>query len=182
MPNLKWTFLLATLLGVAIVVAMATIDRPHPAPHVLAKRLAGAVWITEQISESQLADIKAQGFRTVIDLRPDGEAVNQPAAADVARAAQAAGLTFGYVPVPHGDVPEATVDALGRSLAQAGRPVLLYCRSGHRAARTWALAEASRVAGLDAAAIQSAVRSAGQTADDLGAQIATRIAARSSNR
>jgi uncharacterized protein (TIGR01244 family) len=90
-------------------------------------------------------------------------------------------LTFAYVPVPHGDIPGQAVDALGQSLASAGKPVLLYCRSGKRAARTWALSEASRADGLDAVAIQAAVRSAGQSADDLAESIAARIAARSNS-
>ncbi|MBB6248977.1 sulfur transferase domain-containing protein [Rhodanobacter sp. A1T4] len=179
MPSLKWTFLLAVLLGLVVVVSVAAINRPETQHHVLARPLAGSVWVTEQIDASQLAGIKSQGFRSIVDLRPDGEVSNQPASTDVARAAQGVGLTFGYVPVQHGDIPAASVDALGQLLAQSSRPILLYCRSGHRAARTWALAEASRPGGLGVLEIESAVRQVGQSADDLHGQIAARIASRS---
>lgn len=178
MPSLKRTFLFALLLGLAAVVSVAAINRPEKNKHVLARPLAGSVWVTEQIDPRQLADIKAQGFRSVVDLRPDGEALDQPDSKDVARAAQNAGLAFSYVPVPHGNVPVASVDALGLLLGRANGPILLYCRSGHRAARTWALAEASRPGGLNAAGIELAVRRVGQTADDLNGQIAARITAR----
>jgi uncharacterized protein (TIGR01244 family) len=180
--KMKWVFLLAVLVGIGLVVGNAAIDHSRRAQRsVAAKPLAVSVWVTEQINESQLADIKAKGFRTVVDLRPDGEAVDQPPAAEMARAAQASGLGFSYIPVPHGDIPTAAVDALDQALAQSDKPLLLYCRSGRRAARTWALAEASRPGGLDAAAIQAAARAAGQSADDLAAQIGVRIAARPAN-
>ena len=181
MPKVKWVFLLAVLVGIGLVVGNAAVDRYRIRHSVAAKPLAGSVWVTEQINETQLADIKAKGFRTIVDLRPDGEAADQPASTAVARDAQASGLGFSYIPVPHGDIPTAAVDALDRVLAQSDKPLLLYCRSGRRAARTWALAEASRPGGLDAAAIQSAVHTTEQSADDLGAQIVARIAARPAN-
>ena len=46
-------------------------------------------------------------------------------------------------------------------------PVLIYCRSGKRAARTWALVEAQRVNGMSTDEIIRAVRAAGQEANDL---------------
>lgn len=185
MPKLKWVFLLAVLVGIGLVVGNAAVRRYRTPPSqqgsVLAKPLAGSVWVTEQINETQLSEIKARGFRTVVDLRPDGEAADQPSSTVVARAAQASGLGFSYIPVPHGDIPPTAVDVLDQALAQSDKPLLLYCRSGRRAVRTWALAEASRPGGLDAAAIQSAVRTAGQSADDLSAQIAARVVARAMN-
>ena len=71
------------------------------------------------------------------------------------------------------------VDRFGQVLGTSQKPVLLYCRSGSRAARTWALAEAARPGGLDEQAILQAVEQAGLDASDLQADIARRIAARS---
>jgi uncharacterized protein (TIGR01244 family) len=179
MPSLKWTFIVALLVGAGCVLLPAAISRyGHRSFEAPARELADSVWVTEQISPEQLAGIKARGFRAVLDLRPDGEVPEQPSSATMAAAAQAEGLAFDYIPVPHGEIPPAAVEALGRSLAQDGRPLLLYCRSGRRAARGWALAEASRAGGLSAAAIAAAVRAAGQDVDDLGGQMDARIAAR----
>lgn len=181
MSRMTGVFALAVLAGIALVVSYAAITKPSPRIVVDAKRLANDVWVTEQVAPDSFADIKARRFESIIDLRPDGEEPGQPSSETIAKVAQANGLAFAYVPVTHGDIPSQSVDALGQSLALIHRPVLLYCRSGKRAARTWALAEASRVDGLDAAAIKAAVQSAGQSADDLSESIDARIAARSSS-
>jgi uncharacterized protein (TIGR01244 family) len=166
----------------AAAVGYAAINRStavRPLPAV--KRLTADVWVSEQIKADNLTDLRSLGIKSLIDLRPDGEAADQPPSTVVANAANAAGLQFAYVPVQHGDIPDASVDALTASLAKAERPVLLYCRSGRRAARTWALSEASRAGGLNEAQIEAAVSSSGQSADDLKAVIATRISARVHN-
>jgi uncharacterized protein (TIGR01244 family) len=93
-------------------------------------------------------------------------------------AAGSAGLAFSFVPVRHGAIPADAVDHLAQVRTTSDKPVLLYCGSGRRAARTWALAEASRPGGLGEGAILKAVRAAGQDAGDLQADIARRIALR----
>jgi uncharacterized protein (TIGR01244 family) len=78
-------------------------------------------------------------------------------------------------------MPDAVADDLAAALsATDAGPVLLYCRSGRRAARAWALAEASRRGGLTAEEIESAVRNVGQPVDDLRDRIRGRVAARQS--
>lgn len=179
MPGMKTAFALAVLAGIAMVVAYAAITQPPRRIAVNAKRLTNDIWVTEQVVPENLADIKARRFASIIDLRPDGEEAGQPSSESIGKDAQAQGLAFAYIPVAHGDIPSQSVDALAESLALVHKPVLLYCRSGKRAARTWALAEASRAGGLDAMAIKAAVQSVGQSADDLSESISARIAARS---
>jgi uncharacterized protein (TIGR01244 family) len=178
-PSMTRAFALAVLAGIVLVVAYAAIRKPSPGIAVNAKFLANGVWVTEQVVPESFADIKARRFESIIDLRPDGEEPGQPSSETIAKLAQASGLAFAFVPVKHGDIPSQSVDALAQSLALVHKPILLYCRSGKRAARTWALAEASRAGGMDAAAIRAAVQSVGQSADDLGESIDARIAARS---
>lgn len=183
MPKLRWTFLSAIVLGTAVVLAAAAFGRHGGASaRVNAKPLTAGVFISEQIGPEQLAVLKAQGFRAVVDLRPDHEVAGQPSAGAMSAAAAEQGLAFDYIPVTHGDVPAGAVETLGHALARDKTPVLLYCRSGRRAARTWALAEASRPGGLDAPAILNAVHEAGQDAGDLADQITGRIAARPARR
>lgn len=182
MPGLKGSFFIAVLAGAAAVMGWAAWTRfAHPAlpAGVAVKPLAGGVWISEQIDPAQLALLSGQHFLAVIDLRPDGEVAGQPSSTQMGQAAVRAGLAFTYVPVPHGDIPGDQVSALAKALASQPHPVLLYCRSGRRAARTWALAEASRAGGQDAVAIERIVQSAGQSADDLDGEIKARIASRS---
>ncbi len=182
MPRLRWTFLVAIVLGAALVFATAAFGGSGETPHVDARQVVKGVWISGQVAPEQLAQLKAQGFRAVVDLRPDNEGPGQPSAGTMGAAAAQQGMAFDYAPVSPGAVPAAAVDTLGRALARGEQPVLLYCRNGSRAARTWALAEASRPGGLDADAIVDAVRQAGQNAGDLRDQIVARIAARPSAR
>jgi uncharacterized protein (TIGR01244 family) len=142
-------------------------------------QLTSDIQVSGQIRPEDIAVLKKQGVKTVIDLRPDGEAPDQPSSSAMAQAAEQAGLQFGYVPVLAGsDVPPSAVDALRQLLTRSPRPVLLYCRSGARAVRTWALTEAARPGGLDAATIAQHAQDAGRPVNDLREQIAQRIAAR----
>ncbi len=140
--------------------------------------LRDGISIREQVTLADIQGLKAQGIRAIVDLRPDGEAADQPGSATIGEAVRAAGMSFSYLPTPHGDIPETVVTELGRILASTERPVLLYCRSGKRAARSWALAEASRAGGAKAWEISAAVKAAGQSVDDILGQVQTRIDAR----
>lgn len=174
------TFGLAFLIGFVIAFALAGYnwweDYQRQPPPV--RPLAGNVSVSEQLRPQHLARL-SEKFAVIVDLRPDGEAFNQASSQEMAQAAQKLGLAFHYFPVPHGDtVPEAAVTELSQLLQQTSKPVLLYCRSGRRAVRTWSLAEASRPNGLDLSAIRHSATQAGQAIDDLDAQLTQRIAAR----
>ncbi|UGB37298.1 beta-lactamase hydrolase domain-containing protein [Frateuria soli] len=172
------TFLLAALVGMAGVMVAASAAKAPPSADVQAHELPGGVWITGQVKPEQLSGLVDRGFRAVVDLRPDGEAADQPGSSRMSQATAAVGLSFTYIPVRHGTIAADAVDELGQVLTSSDKPVLLYCGSGRRAARTWALAEASRSDGLDEAAILRAVREAGQDASELQSDIARRIALR----
>lgn len=169
------TFLVSLLVGAGIVLTWAVMTWP---PRSDARQLVQGIWVSEQVQPEDMAELKQKGFRSIIDLRPDGEQQGQPSSDAINASAALSGLTFAYVPVPHGDIPDSQVDSLAMSLAVAEKPVILYCRSGRRAARTWALLEASRADGLDAKAIRLALNSAGQPSADLDSAIEARVAAR----
>lgn len=121
------------------------------------RRLSDTVHVAPQIALSDIAEAAALGVTTVVSNRPDGEDPGQPTAAEVARAAEAAGLAFVHAPVT-GFPDEAAIEAVGEVLAK-GEPVLLFCRSGTRSAMTWALA--MRRTGADADALREAGAQAG---------------------
>ena len=162
--------LLAAMLATGIVQAS---DTPPPVRHIT-DRYA----ISPQIRPEHLAALSARGYTTVVALRPDGEGSDQPAAADLEAAAKTHGIKFVYVPVTSAGISEPQVGALASALAGDTGKVLAYCRSGSRAARVWSLVEASRPQGLDTAGILAAVKDAGQSAENLEAEIAGRIARR----
>jgi uncharacterized protein (TIGR01244 family) len=176
-------FLIAVAVAMVGVVGLAALNReapPRARPAPVAHPLGDGVKVREQVTLDDIGRLGSEGFRTVIDLRPDGEVAGQPSSTAVGEAARAAGMSFAYVPTPHGTIPDETVSELSRVLASAPRPVMLYCRSGKRAARVWALAEASRTGGPMADSIATIVKQAGQPVDDILPRIAARVAARTS--
>lgn len=180
MAGLKGTFFVSSLIGALAVLGVAAWSATRSVP-VKPTQLTDGIWIAEQVLPDQVVDLKARGFHAIVDLRPDGEDPVQPSSAAMESAARANGLAFTYLPVAHGDIPLLAVDTLQQTLDHSVRPVLLYCRSGRRAARTWALAEATRSGGLDAEQIVRSVASAGQSVDDLLSGIQSRVAARSAS-
>jgi uncharacterized protein (TIGR01244 family) len=144
--------------------------------------LAPGVFLAPQVAPGDLAEYRnLTSIRSVVDLRPDGEAAGQPSADEVAKAARDIGLQFAYLPTPHGEVPDDVVAHFAQIYAQSEKPVLLYCRSGARAARVWALSEASRADGPGADAIVQAVRDAGLSVDAERPEIERRISSRKSS-
>lgn len=95
-----------------------------------------------QISVADVAEAARQGFKTVINNRPDGEDPAQPAAAEIEAAARAAGLAYFHIPVRGGPTPDQ-VEQTNSILAEAEGPILAFCRSGTRSIVTWSLSQAT---------------------------------------
>lgn len=166
-------FLSSLLLATTAVLAIAAWSRHSDAQtltRVAPRPLSPSIDVTTQLHPDDLAAV-GRRYSVVVDLRPDGEAAEQPSSQEMASVAHRNGLEFNYVPVPHGEIPEDAVARLRRVLDAPHGDVLLYCRSGKRAARTWALAEASRLNGMSATDIIAAVQAAGQDAEDLRGRI-----------
>lgn len=184
--KLKWTpisaFVLAMLLGVGYVLASAWWSRHQSRPTIEFKELTRGVWLTSQITLDDISKGRLHGVKTLVDLRPDGEATDQPPAAAIQDAIKNSGMKFSYIPVPHGTIPNDAVLQLQKLLREQPNPILLYCRSGNRAARTWALSEASTDFGLSGSTIRSSVSAAGFSTSDIDAEIDSRIGARKHDR
>lgn len=108
------------------------------------RTLTPAISVSPQISPDDVADIAAAGFKTIICNRPDDEEPGQPAFADIAAAARAAGLEVLHVPVISGMLTEGNVAEFAQALETVPGPVLAYCRSGTRSANLWANTDARK--------------------------------------
>jgi len=120
-------------------------------------RITDQVSVAPQIGAADVADAAAQGFRTIVNNRPDGESFDQPPGAEIAAACAAAGLSYVAIPIDHSGFSLDQVNAMADAL-RAG-PVLAYCRSGTRSCNLWALAAAQQ--GMDAQAIIAAAGQGG---------------------
>lgn len=143
--------------------------------------LGNNVLWSPQITPAQLSYLlRRHEIKTVVDVRPDGEAADQPSSGEISAAASRMGLKFHYIPVPHESIPDEAVQHLSAVLADrnATPETLLYCRTGRRAVRLYALEEASRPDGPDAEKIIAMIRGAGFPFEDLRSEISLRITQR----
>ena len=110
--------------------------------------LADDYAVAPQVTPADLPGLAAQGFRTLINHRPDGEGgAAQPRHEELAKAASKAGMQSFYIPVvPHAMQP-ADVVRLERALANAPRPVLAFCATGQRATAAWQVWQAGQQTG-----------------------------------
>jgi uncharacterized protein (TIGR01244 family) len=96
-----------------------------------------------QLMPEDLASVAAMGFQSVINNRPDGEGgPDQPTSAQMAQAAQAAGLTYAYLPVVAGMITADQARSFAQWLGQQPGPVLAFCRSGARSTQLRDMARA----------------------------------------
>ncbi|TVQ40772.1 MAG: TIGR01244 family phosphatase [Geminicoccaceae bacterium] len=105
------------------------------------KQLVDGFYVAGQLQREDFAAAAAEGVRTVINNRPDGEAPDQLSHADAQEAAKAAGMAYHYLPVVNGQLNIETVEALRALLDEIEGPVLAYCRSGTRSTFLWAFAK-----------------------------------------
>lgn len=103
------------------------------------RQLTEQLSVAPQIAAADMPAIVAQGFRSVVNNRPDGEEPGQPDNAALEAAAHAAGLEWRHIPVVSGKVNDDQVRSFSEALAQLPGPVLAFCRSGTRCSALWAL-------------------------------------------
>lgn len=97
-----------------------------------------------QITLDQVREAADRGYRALISNRPDGEEPGQPTAAEIAAAAEAAGLQFRHIPVRGGAWTAEDVSRFREALEDLPQPILGFCRTGTRTTAMWALSEAGR--------------------------------------
>jgi sulfide:quinone oxidoreductase len=100
--------------------------------------------VAPQIDPAEIPLLAAQGFRTIICNRPDGEGPGQPSFQAIEEAAAAAGIKAVYQPVQGNAIGDTDADAFGKALGELPKPVLAYCRSGTRCTVLWSLSEAKK--------------------------------------
>ncbi len=94
-----------------------------------------------QIETGDIPRAAEAGFVLIVNNRPDGEAPDQTPGADIAEAAETAGLSYVWIPVSGGPT-RGQAEAMREAIEQANGPVLAYCRTGTRSINTWALGQA----------------------------------------
>lgn len=109
------------------------------------KRINDQISVSGQIAPEDMAALEAQGFTTIINNRPDGEAPDQPAASEIETAAKAAGLSYHHIPLGREGVTTEMVEQTKAALEESEGPVFAFCRSGTRSTTLWALSQAGEM-------------------------------------
>ncbi|APR35694.1 TIGR01244 family sulfur transferase [Paraburkholderia sp. SOS3] len=110
------------------------------------KPVTSGLSISPQLSIADIEAAKAQGFRSIIVNRPDGEEAGQPTIEEMRNAASAAGLGFAAIPVTPGKASVEDAARFDLAIRTLEGPVIAYCRTGVRAATLWALSLGSSTA------------------------------------
>ena len=135
--------------------------------------------VSPQIAAADVAELKKQGFRSIICNRPDGEGADQPTFAEIEKAAKKAGLEARYLPVVSGRVQDEDAEKFGAALSELPKPVFAYCRTGTRSATLWSLDQgakgtplpeilaATKKAGYDMSGVVRRIANGGTTPTDV---------------
>ncbi len=104
--------------------------------HKLHKNL----YVAGQILPQDIDTLKAEGFTTIINNRPDQEEVGQPSAQQMQELAEQAGLKYVHLPMANGQpLSPEVVTEFRKIVLDDTQKVLAHCRSGMRSSVIWAL-------------------------------------------
>ena len=143
------------------------------------RKISPDLTVSPQIAAADVAAIKAEGYRSIICNRPDGEGADQPGFEEIEAAARTARLETRYIPIQAGLVRDEDAEEFGAALREMPGPVLAYCRTGTRSATLWSLAQAgvrpipeilaaTKAAGYDMNGVARRIANGGKTPTDTG--------------
>lgn len=91
-----------------------------------------------QLMLEDIPQAAAQGYKTILNCRPDGEGgPDQPSGAQLKAAAEQHGLAYFHFPVAMGTAGAEHATEVAKVLASAPKPVVGFCRSGTRATKLY---------------------------------------------
>ena len=138
------------------------------------KKVSPRFFISDQLSVTDVGIAAAQGIRTIVNNRPDGEEQTQPASDELRKAAESLGLGFVDLPIKPGKITDAHVEKFEELSRDTPAPILAFCRSGARAMSLWALTEART---LNVDAVLGTAEEAGHDLESLRDRLVARAAA-----
>ena len=92
-----------------------------------------------QIEATEVADLAARGFKSIIGNRPEGEAPDQPAWPSLVAEAERHGMAARQISVVPGQISPDDIRLFAEALRDLPTPIAAFCRTGTRSAMLWAL-------------------------------------------
>ncbi len=138
------------------------------------KKVSPRFFISDQLSVTDIGIAAAQGIRTIVNNRPDGEEQTQPTSDELREAAESLGLGFVDLPIKPGKITDEHIEKFEALSRDTPAPMLSFCRSGARAMSLWALAEART---LNVDVVLATAEEAGHDLESLRDRLVARAAA-----
>ncbi len=100
--------------------------------------------VAPQLDPQAMAWVASQGFRSVINNRPDFEGgPGQPTSASIQAAAEAAGLHYAFLPVQPAIQTAQDIERMAHLVSELPKPILAFCRTGTRSGKLYQAATAA---------------------------------------
>jgi len=106
------------------------------------KQLTPQLHVANQITKDDIPAIAAEGFKVILNNRPDGEGEDQPLAAEIEAEAKAHGIEYIYQPVVGTAITDENAKNFGATIAANEGPIFAHCRTGTRCTILWMLSQA----------------------------------------
>ncbi len=108
------------------------------------QQLSADICVAPQLDTEAMAWAAQNGFKSVINNRPDFEGgPDQPTSAAIQAAAEAAGLRYAFLPVSPAVQSPEDIARFASLLADLPKPILAFCRTGTRSGKLFRAATAS---------------------------------------
>ena len=104
------------------------------------KPLSRDLSVMPQIEATEVADLAARGFKSIIGNRPESEAPDQPTWNSLVAETERHGMSARQIPVVPGQITADAVNRFAEALRELPTPIAAFCRTGTRSAMLWALA------------------------------------------
>ena len=100
--------------------------------------------VRPQVQLAEIGELAAQGYKGIINARPDDEEPGQPRSAELEAEAKRHGLAYTHIPVVPGQATADDGAKFAEAVRQCDGKVVGFCRTGARAAGLWDLANKPR--------------------------------------
>jgi len=121
--------------------------------------------IGPQIAAADFAPLRAAGFASILNARPDDEDGDYLSSAEAEKLARDHGFSYFHSPTENHSIFEPEIiDRFEQALVELPTPIFSHCKSGTRAAILWALVAARH---REVEEVIATLRAAGQELDFL---------------
>lgn len=106
------------------------------------RKISDTFYAAGQLTPEDIQAAAREGYKTIVNNRPDHEGgPEQPTAEECRAAAEAAGLKYHYIPMTPDKLSLDMIEEFRKAIEEEPQPVLAHCKSGARSTALWALVQ-----------------------------------------